>query len=788
MSAQRVFDRRYPKWPAPGRQAIASNVDRLLSPTLGFPELVQSGAVFEAHVELARAPDGRPIVPDVGDWLVYLVSAEGTAYRCTVEQVRAEGRFAVAKVRVALDLARDVYDLRVVTRGIDEYQPLAVRVLGRQRGQRFRLAVLSDHQLWDPSYRLSGRELSANLYTHEAKTTANEAIALQGLHELRLLDPDIVLHSGDLLYGLNYPQEYDEVYRLLRRARLPMLAVPGNHDAYAIYTVKLRGSRTDLLKGAVLCRQHFSKDGVWTKVWAFIQCVYGDVRKMFYADLQDDGLAYWHRWIGPTDYALSYRGFRVVGLNSYGGSPRRRHAFSVYVDAFDLHLGAPAVDNYGGYLSAKQLAFVAAEAERARKNKETLLVLAHHDPRGWNESGKYRYHPNESFPTDPFSGGGFEQWNYDSKQWDSDQQDKRSAETPSENSGVALLRILARYGGYYLSGHKHSDQRTVYPPGSKLGAVTVSRRLEFIRTTTAASSVDGAAYWGYRVLEAEDGKIVAADYAPQHGLGSVPTGNLWTRFVDKKRSTLELGSSLPRETTVRVRWVRAMSAKGDRFHLDAASAVGVSLKIDDVVDRKGQRVYWLAATLPAAGYPPAQRSARRAQILVAAAEQNQPPRVVIEVSRAGRHLTSPAAPAAGAMVAVDAAPIASTDARLGEHPVYLVTTGEHFVVDASRSSDADGDAIVRRTWTDERGRQWSGSTLPRRYTSPGKYLLTHSVVDATGLVAHGAIVVDVQPPSLPARRGCCNASVSATSRVGSAGIVVLLLWCALRRPRRRKRS
>ena len=232
VSAQRVFDRRYPKWPAPGRQAIASNVDRLLSPTLGFPELVQSGAVFEAHVELARAPDGRPIVPDVGDWLVYLVSAEGTAYRCTVEQVRAEGRFAVAKVRVALDLARDVYDLRVVTRGIDEYQPLAVRVLGRQRGQRFRLAVLSDHQLWDPSYRLSGRELSANLYTHEAKTTANEAIALQGLHELRLLDPDIVLHSGDLLYGLNYPQEYDEVYRLLRRARLPMLAVPGNHDLY----------------------------------------------------------------------------------------------------------------------------------------------------------------------------------------------------------------------------------------------------------------------------------------------------------------------------------------------------------------------------------------------------------------------------------------------------------------------------------------------------------------------------------------------------------------------------
>ena len=50
--------------------------------------------------------------------------------------------------------------------------------------------------------------------------------------------------------------------------------------------------------------------------------------------------------------------FRFIGLNTMDGSPERRHAYSFFVDAFDLHLGAPFVDNYGGYLSPAQLAAV----------------------------------------------------------------------------------------------------------------------------------------------------------------------------------------------------------------------------------------------------------------------------------------------------------------------------------------------------------------------------------------------------------------------------------------------
>jgi 3',5'-cyclic AMP phosphodiesterase CpdA len=58
----------------------------------------------------------------------------------------------------------------------------------------------------------------------------NEALARAVLHVNRLdPQPDLVLLTGDLVNG-PAPGEYDELARLLRPLRAPVLALPGNHD------------------------------------------------------------------------------------------------------------------------------------------------------------------------------------------------------------------------------------------------------------------------------------------------------------------------------------------------------------------------------------------------------------------------------------------------------------------------------------------------------------------------------------------------------------------------------
>src|SRR5579859_6943046 len=123
---------------------------------------------------------------------------------------------------------------------------------------------------------------------------------------------------------------------------------------------------------------------------------------------------------GPPFYSFDAGKLHVIALNTYSGTPERRHSYSFYVDAFDLHLGAPAVDNYGGYLTDGELDWLEKDARAAFEAGKTVLVFGHHDPRGNREAGaNRRFHHDNPFPTDPISLEGFQEWNYDSSSWDS---------------------------------------------------------------------------------------------------------------------------------------------------------------------------------------------------------------------------------------------------------------------------------------------------------------------------------------------------------------------------------
>jgi hypothetical protein len=768
-----LWRRDYPDIATKHRDWVHRRVRQILAPTMTFPALGRAGGKISLLVKVRKGNHLKRLAGDKPDgWAVTLRAAGGGgAHQCKVTEVHDVKVGAELTVVVPVDLARDVYDLTVVGPGVDDSQPNAVRIHGAKRPERYRLAVITDHQLWDPTFKLKGRALGPGDFPKAKGAADNLAMANQTFAELALWDPEFILHLGDLVFGVNYPEEYKQAYEVLDRAGLPIFAVPGNHDAYADYVVRLRGGALKVVAGALGCRKHLKGDLSWNKAWVFITCVYGDVKEMLYADLHRDGLVFWRRQLGPTAYAFDHGGIHFVGINTYDGTPERRHAFSIYMDVFDLHLGAPAVDNYGGYLTEEQLRFIEAQAKLAKERGQTLVVFGHHDPRG-SSSGK-RYHPNEPFPTDPISMAGFEQWNFDSKEWDSDPEDRRSAETEHKNSAHALLRILAEHGGYYLSGHVHHDGRRVYEPGAEIvKGITAKRRLEFIATTTASAGVREDGYWGYRLIEVDGQTLKTVDYSPQHHLSSVPGGNLWASFDDTKpHFEVELVSGLPRPASPLVRWELPSRVEGYRFRLSAAGLPEGTVpsrlthpRVEQVMWGEKHTTYWVRATLPAA--KTYDRRLRR-RIKALAARGNRPPEGVVDVGGAGGLNLQPM------RERYDGAP------------------GQPLLLSAVRSSDPDGDRIVAYLWRLGEKRQARGPRVVHRFTEAGVHKVTLTLIDEAGARSSVEGEINLQPPRPrppppPPGCGCCASGVGTVAVVPPGLLLIALLL--VRRWRRRSKE
>jgi len=772
-SAQTLMDRDYPFRSTGQRDTVQRHIAHVLRPTLTFPALGRPSGRLSVLVKPTEQPEKTPSATAPSGartrWQLFLSRrGVGPARSLAVRSARREGGVVQLEAVIPAGLARDVYDLRVMGLGINENQPNAVRIVGREKPRRFRFAVLTDHQLWDPSYRITGRAINAGQFPSPEDATENLVIARQELHELSLLDPEFVLLPGDLVYGVDYPREYRQARELLRRARLPVFAVPGNHDAYAAYVVKLRGGALTLVAGALECKKHLEGELTWGKTWVFATCLYGDIKDLLYADLHRDGLNYWRRQLGPPAYAFSHGGLRFVGINTYGGTPERRHAFSLFMDAFDLKLGVPAVDNYGGYLTDAALAWIEAQARQAARAGETPVFFGHHDPRG-NEKGA-AYHANEAFPTDPVSMGGFEEWNFDSKTWDSDPADKRTDETAGRNSGLSLLRILARHGGYYLSGHVHRDQRRIFSPGDKVRGITVQRRLEFIRTTTAASGATGAGYWGYRLIQVEDGKIKSVDYDPDHHLASVPAGNLWASRKSGDPPEVEIASGLPRHTRVVIPFELARRDEGYRFRVRpglknaVAPAASEAARVEQLT-RSGETFdYRVAVTLPAAPYPPVERGIVRRILRALPARGNKPPVPKMAAAVSGQAALRPV-----------------------DRPL-TTTTGQTLLLSAEGTTDAEGDRIIEYRWVLAGEREAVGPRVAHRFSGAGQFPVRLYVTDEAGARASLLRTFIVKPPPPPGCAGCCTEQ----GRPGAAGMLVLLCLAGLAgtvyiRHRRRRR-
>ncbi len=716
-------DPRYAHRPSQQRDPLPGYVRHVAQPALGFPAIVPHGGAFPAilvDVPSTVDPASLRFSMTTGD-------AAGPALRWPLRIVERTPGTPPGLLRFMLappaDAPRDVYDLRVEASGLDEVAPRAVRVYGGFDPE-FRVVVVADHQLWDPSWVTSGAaQRHAGDFPRQDKD-ANRAMLRQQLDEIALLDPDFVLYPGDLVFGLDYIRENDEIRALWRRAGFATFIVPGNHDGYAGYEVRLRLEPEAALRAGLSCGSHAAGGLTPAKIWKLLACIYGDLKPNLFNSLTQDGLQHYRRTFGPTEYAFSHGPFLFVGLNTMDGTPERRHAYSFFVDAFDLHLGAPMADNYGGYLSPGQLSWAAGVMQRGTADGRSVIVFGHHDPRGNDGPPGIgvagRYHQNQPFPTDPLSLEGFKEWSYEGT-WDSDPSDGRGAERADDNSGTRLLSLLAEHSAAYISGHVHNDADTHFRAGDVIaGNIKAARPMDFLRVTTASSSARGAGYWGYRLLRAEGRALRTVPFDSARRLVSVPSGNLFVTTLpgrDGRRPDVQILSGFVQAIDVRPRFVLPATREGYRFQDER----GAELPVVDLGEADGHQLFRVLVRMPPAGRLPSSRSGMRRKSV----------RVV---------------PATG-----NRAPLPEITARSVERGEAPLRAGDTAVLTAERTFDPDGDPVLTMVFELPDGREVRGPEATLALPEAGTYKVALRVRDARGALARVERQIEAAavPPPVP---------------------------------------
>ncbi len=816
--AAHIPDPYYAKRPfAPQDEPPVRRIHSLIHPTLGFPALAQCGKIMTLWVVDANlANDKRAEGPR--SWSVRLSRSAQTSPVITpkvISVVRKRDLFRI-QARLPADSPDDVYYLTVTgPGGFTDSQPRSVRVLCPVP-KVLTFAVLSDHQLWDPSWKLKPGLKASSDFPDRGQTEDNKRITLQEFHELELIDPAFVLYPGDLVFGLDYEKEYSSMHQWWKNRRLAMFMVPGNHDGYARYTVRFAGSLPKMAVALLRCRKSWPTSRSWHKIFAYLSCVYGDIKNVLFSQLVHDGLVSFARTFGPPYYSFDLGRYHFVALNTYDGTNKRRHALSVWVPFKGLKLGAPAVDNYGGYLSERQLAWLERDMAQASARGQTIAVMGHQDPRG-NEQGE-RYQKNEPFPTHPLGLGDFDEWDYDGA-WDSNPHDNRGKEHPWDHSGVRLLRLLLRYASYYISGHVHEDETRTYHPGQVVvpGMVT-KREISFIRVTTASAGVRHQGYWGYRLLSADSsGKIDISPYDEKLGLDSVPAGNFWLERSGKgNRPEWILHSAVPVPIPLVLRARLSFApTKGYRFFARRPDGTTQPLQLlsADPDPRGGLATYRVAVTTPVASSDPPDHKERILTISAKLAKDNAPPCIIVKMAarlrrlrkgRTKRHVSSRITPRPHGTIRVAVGRTVSVDATSTYDPEHRPLIASYLKVERLCPVRPENPAPKKDSPKKARGELGSddralagsqikpvsskgmvpcGTILDRRTTRAvfdidrlGLYRVTVKAVDDAGAITTTTFFVKGKAADIAAPRpgcGCC--APTANGKLGATGLLSLLL-------------
>lgn len=331
-------------------RASVGRVGAIRAPLLIRPALVGAGGSFDVELDL---PGGAG---NVTLWLQRDMTQCALQLTMTgAGRSKAWGdapdlQVSHARAQVVAPCTPTLYDLHALYEHpggtTEDRQVHAVRVLRADRLNALetgatlpRIVVIADLQIGDPRAIVQAAQegdaarvvpvLDGTFGDLGTGANGRWKAVRQALAEAKALGPDYVLLAGDLGFGQlvpgSYAGEYEEVWRVLAEADVPLFAAPGNHDGYV-------------------------SNG-------------------------QDGYAYWHAYLGPLyTLAPTVPGTWLLVLNTYDWSEMDR-------------LGASyAVSAWGGQVRDAQLAWAAGALAQLRTAQPSARILAvgHHSP-AWRQ-------------------------------------------------------------------------------------------------------------------------------------------------------------------------------------------------------------------------------------------------------------------------------------------------------------------------------------------------------------------------------------------------------------------
>jgi hypothetical protein len=209
-----------------------------------------------------------------------------------------------------------------------------------------------------------------------------------------------------------------------------------------------------------------------------------------------DGLHYWKQVIGPPYYSFNYGDkHHFTCINTYDGSFSQRNGVSFIVQ------------KWGGTLSQEQMEWLEGDVEEASLEERNTVIVGHHDPRG----NVHRL-GGEDNPADEDNDGYAEAGEMIDTLFPQVWNDRESGETIVQfvREQNALSETDPDRGGisHIFLGHLHSD----------FVDWDEESNTWWVHTTTMGSSLNsGDDFWGYRVIEVEDGQIVRVNRTAPEG-------------------------------------------------------------------------------------------------------------------------------------------------------------------------------------------------------------------------------------------------------------------------------
>lgn len=656
---------------------VVPRVRQIAYPVLGMPALVKPGDTFSVLV----AP-GCPIqLGGLEASLALVGSSPEITLPLEVREVRkndpVKDVFRIT-VEAPVDIGADHYDLRIEDgKCVRDTQPSSVRIY--RDDQAFRFAILSDEQLGDPRGRLENREPNGSLFPSRRLPDPQVRFIAQVQSELEFLDPLFVLYPGDAVFGMDYRKEYVSTADRLGDARLATFMVPGNHDAYAAHVLQAREGWRRSMARLALCGKSLLGFDPLQAVLDTGACTVSTMSDIVDYKLDYDGIQGWRHTLGPDFYAFEVGNFRFLGVNTYEGSVARRQSLPLslgrigswldpeldWPTGIDPSLGAPLVDNFGGYLSPASLEWMEGQVKDARKADTQVVLFGHHDPTGLF-MGNPAFAANTPFGTDPVAATGFEVWNFEGA-WDSDPTDPTGNEQVDKNSATTLLARLVEGPAWFFGGHTHRDDVRLLKPGESVGAVRAPVRgeVQVIQTTTGAVQPgDPNAYKGYRLVTVEKGAITRTEFAPDRGWAAVPAGNLWVenQASDGDVPHQAVVSGLPVPVTGRLRFALPANEVGYRFR----TTTGQVLPLSDLYQTTRTLVGWVQVDVPAASTVATTPEALVRQVVAweEATGNDRPAARLCKVGEKERKKSKPLKVKAGRQISLTAAESADQDGFL----------------------------------------------------------------------------------------------------------------------------